>query len=296
MPRLDRSVGRDVHIHDANNTNVALGGLVLTPGVTNANLYLMVEILVIFTNTFSLQYEGGTKVEKDDGPLQPGKYFIVSAGSFNVTDEAFLVRTISHATGTRVASFCESVRSRDRKCVISGLNIITLGGIDIWDGFEASHIFPLAYESHWINNDYGRWVSIEPPRGGTINSVQNGILLDSVMHQLFDNYFISINPDDNYKVMAFRPNARGIGSHHLDPGYFARPDAPLDSVLRWHFRQAVLANMRGAGEPIFEHDFPPGSDIVGDILHGPRAAARMESELFGRLGAQVELFHRAKKA
>ncbi|KAF1809924.1 hypothetical protein P152DRAFT_516342 [Eremomyces bilateralis CBS 781.70] len=58
--------------------------------------------------------------------------------------------------------------------------------------------------------------------------------------------------------MAFRPNVRGIGSHHLDRGYFARPDAPLDSLLRWHFRQAVLANMRDAGEPIFEHDFPPG--------------------------------------
>jgi len=47
--------------------------------------------------------------------------------------------------------------------------------------------------------------------------------------------------------------------------------------------------MKGAGEPIFEHDFPPGSDIVGDILRGPRAAERMEFELFGRLAAQVEV-------
>jgi len=47
--------------------------------------------------------------------------------------------------------------------------------------------------------------------------------------------------------------------------------------------------MKGAGEPIFEHDFPPGSDIVGDILRGPRAAERMEFELFGRLAAQVEI-------
>jgi hypothetical protein len=48
--------------------------------------------------------------------------------------------------------------------------------------------------------------------------------------------------------------------------------------------------MRGAGEPIFEHDFPPGSDMVGDILRGPKAAERMEFELFGRLGAQMQLF------
>jgi hypothetical protein len=47
--------------------------------------------------------------------------------------------------------------------------------------------------------------------------------------------------------------------------------------------------MRDAGEPIFEHDFPPGSDIVGDILTGLRAAERMEHELFGRLAAQVEI-------
>jgi hypothetical protein len=47
--------------------------------------------------------------------------------------------------------------------------------------------------------------------------------------------------------------------------------------------------MKGAGEPTFEHDFPPGSDIVGDILRGPKAAKRMEFELFGRLGSQCDL-------
>ena len=47
--------------------------------------------------------------------------------------------------------------------------------------------------------------------------------------------------------------------------------------------------MKGAGEPVFEHDFPPGSDIVGQILSGPKAAERMEFELFGRLAAQREI-------
>ncbi|KAK9372161.1 uncharacterized protein V1513DRAFT_453139 [Lipomyces chichibuensis] len=41
----------------------------------------------------------------------------------------------------------------------------------------------------------------------------------------------------------------------------------------WHFRQAVLANMRGAGEPSFEMDFPPGTDMIGEILGGPFAQA-----------------------
>jgi hypothetical protein len=47
--------------------------------------------------------------------------------------------------------------------------------------------------------------------------------------------------------------------------------------------------MKGAGEPVFEHDFPPGSDIVGDILKGPKAAKRMEFELFSRLATQFDL-------
>ena len=47
--------------------------------------------------------------------------------------------------------------------------------------------------------------------------------------------------------------------------------------------------MRGAGEPVFEHDFPPGSDIMGEILEGPKAAERMQFELFNRLAAEVDL-------
>ena len=110
------------------------------------------------------------------------------------------------------------------------------------------------------------------------------------MHLEFDAFNVSINPDDNYKVIAFSPIGGNIEGRYLNPELFARPDAPIDELLRWHFRQAVLVNMKGAGEPIFEHDFPPGSDIVGEILRGPKPGERMEFELFSRLGAQVELF------
>lgn len=41
--------------------------------------------------------------------------------------------------------------------------------------------------------------------------------------------------------------------------------------------------MRGAGELVFETDFPPGFDMMWKILRGPKAAERMEYELFGRL-------------
>jgi hypothetical protein len=89
--------------------------------------------------------------------------------------------------------------------------------------------------------------------------------------------------------VCFRKDIKSISGKHLDQQLLDDPQRPVDELLRWHFRQAVFTNMRGAGEPIFEHDFPPGSDIVGDILTGPRAAERIEAELFGRLAAQVEI-------
>lgn len=43
--------------------------------------------------------------------------------------------------------------------------------------------------------------------------------------------------------------------------------------------------MRDIGDIILEHDFSPNFDIIGQILGQPKAAERMEFELFGRLAA-----------
>ncbi|MCJ1470570.1 hypothetical protein MMC07_009216, partial [Pseudocyphellaria aurata] len=48
----DRSEGRDVHIHDANNPTVVLGGLVVATGITNAGFLSMVEILLLFNGNY----------------------------------------------------------------------------------------------------------------------------------------------------------------------------------------------------------------------------------------------------
>jgi hypothetical protein len=63
----------------------------------------------------------------------------------------------------------------------------------------------------------------------------------------------------------------------------ADPNRVSDHLLRWHFRQSVLAKMRGAGEPSFEHDFPPGSDMLKEIREGPFSVERFEMELASRL-------------
>jgi hypothetical protein len=89
MPAANRSGGRGVHIYDANNPDTAIGGLILTNGVTNANIYSMIDILIVrlgppFEPLYELRVgdEGGTMVERDDvNPLQPGNYYICANGT-----------------------------------------------------------------------------------------------------------------------------------------------------------------------------------------------------------------------
>jgi hypothetical protein len=88
----------------------------------------------------------------------------------------------------------------------------------------------------------------------------------------------------------FADDGEGLAGKYLDQEFLDNPQRPVDQLLRWHFRQAILANMRGVGEPLFEHDLPPGSDIVGEILDGPKPAERMEFEIFTRLAAQVDVY------
>lgn len=118
------------------------------------------------------------------------------AEPFVLSDELLLSRALSLQTGPRVEAFRDAVRLRDQRCVITEEEYLD---DDNWRGFEAAHIFPLAYEQHWVDQDYGLWISTPPDReqikGGPINSVQNGLLLRSDIHTLFDFYDFSINPD-----------------------------------------------------------------------------------------------------
>lgn len=88
-------------------------------------------------------------------------------------------------------AFCDAIRLRDHRCIISGREAVN----GFWTSFEAAHIFPLAHEGHWIQQDFGRWITKPPINGGSINSVQNGLLLRRDIHGLFDSYDVSINPD-----------------------------------------------------------------------------------------------------
>ncbi|KAK9368255.1 HNH endonuclease-domain-containing protein [Lipomyces kononenkoae] len=183
--------------------------------------------------------------------------------------------------------FRARVRDRDRKCVISGTANIGAPRND-WRGFEAAHIFPISSEEHFVKKGLSNCITNRRlgSRETGINSCQNGLLMLSTIHQKFDGFDFSINPDDGYKITCFDGDPFRIDGNVLDPGCRESEgeEGVRDELLKWHFRQTVLANMRGAGEPSFEMDFPPGTDAVGEILSGPDGPKRMEAELFSRFG------------
>lgn len=107
------------------------------------------------------------------------------------------------------------------------------------------------------------------------------------LQKIFSLFYPNIYLKDDYKIIVFSLDTFGLDGRSLDPVCRnpADPNHVSDELLRWHFRQSVLANMRGAGEPIFEHDFPTGTDIMTEIREGPYAKERFEMELSSRLRA-----------
>ncbi|ODQ70274.1 hypothetical protein LIPSTDRAFT_75310 [Lipomyces starkeyi NRRL Y-11557] len=144
---------------------------------------------------------------------------------------------------------------------------------EVFTGFHAAHIFPLSSEDYWVQSGFSRWITNKGERDTGINSCQNGLLMKPTIRELFDGFYFSINPDDGYKIICFDEDNERLDGKILDP---VCRDPSND--------RTVLANMRGAGEPSFETDFPPGTDMMGEILSGPASAKRMEAELFSRLG------------
>ncbi|KAK9239235.1 hypothetical protein V1525DRAFT_339906, partial [Lipomyces kononenkoae] len=281
--------GRDVHFYHFAEPKMALGGLVLSPSVTEMNFLSMLAILIVASGPYIVTSRNtGADLAPTDNRLQPGHYDTrpnSRRDTISVTDEPCIIRILSRTITGRDDAFRNLVRERDGKCVITGL-VNNQAYRDRWTGFEATRIFPLSSEEYFVQNGFIRWITNRMDEHDTgINSCQNGLLMQSSIHALFDDFGFAVNPDDGYKITCFYGDPFGIDGKILDPVCRDPSDnrSARDELLRWHFRQAVLANMRGAGEPSFETDFPPGTDMMGEILSGPDAAKRLEAELFSRL-------------
>ncbi|KAB8208521.1 hypothetical protein BDV34DRAFT_222604 [Aspergillus parasiticus] len=205
------------------------------------------------------------------------------------SDEPYYPRTLSVPNQAEKKTFRDQVRQRDGRCVITG-QINVEAHVGMWTRFEAAHIFSLALHTIFHSHGFLNLITYNHPLG--ITSPQNGILLRSDIHQLWDDYSIAVNPNDGYRIQSFTPETWEYHGKVLDP-VCRQPGNPLrivDGLLQWQYEQAVLCNMRRDGGPSFEFDFPLGTDMMREIREGPAPAERMEAELFGRLyGVQNEL-------
>ena len=67
----------NVHLYDAEDRGTVLDGLILTNGVTKSNFYSMVEILLLFQSSFSIEHETSATLERNEEPPLPGNYYVV---------------------------------------------------------------------------------------------------------------------------------------------------------------------------------------------------------------------------
>jgi len=56
-----------------------------------------------------------------------------------------------------------------------------------------------------------------------------------------------------------------IAGGHLDQTFLSNPLRPLDDLLRWHFRQAVLANVKGTGVAWVDTEFLSSEDAMNGV-------------------------------
>ncbi|KAF8419738.1 hypothetical protein EV426DRAFT_576832 [Tirmania nivea] len=263
-----RSKGRNVHIY-LEDEPIPIGGLRLDVDalhITHANFYHFAEILVVPVQPlqtvnrllYVVSRDTSVPILCDGALLQPGSYLVRATCPsivLRVNDEPYINRIIPPSVTLRDDNFRDRLRARDAGCAISGKRN-RFAHLGIWAGFVAARVWPLPDS---VSPGARRLISdVEPSdraHGGRMNSPQNGMILDSSVHALFDKNLIGVDPDDGYKVFVFGPDCNSVAGRCLSPS--ARENGVYgvrNSLLRWQLRQCVFANMRGDGEPLHEFD------------------------------------------
>jgi hypothetical protein len=91
-----------------------------------------------------------------------------------------------------------------------------------------------------------------------------------------------------YRVVPFVPGYDDIAGKTLKLDHIADPDSlPLDVLLRDHFLQGVLKNMKGTGEPTWYYEDAIGGGMMDlsrlDLWGGEEGQAHLEFEMAHRL-------------
>ncbi|KAI0248181.1 hypothetical protein BJV78DRAFT_1238640 [Lactifluus subvellereus] len=246
---------------------------------------------------------GGSALDSSsDNDLQPGHYVIRTPppGQISVYLTTDVPRpraySVNYTYTPDDTNFVQRVRDRDQRCCITG-QLVTSGD---YTGFEAAHIFPLSETDTWNCLDYKRFIEDDQILAGyEMNSVQQGFLCSSTEHQMFDDYTIGVNPDDNYRIYDFvgrDPNRSPHGRLFYRNMNVEQRYRPSLDLLRDHFRQCVLRNVKGAGEANdTQRRFDPDIDLhvggfnleTGSWWSTSEGKKQLEAELNGRLWATV---------
>ncbi|KAJ7229197.1 hypothetical protein GGX14DRAFT_617291, partial [Mycena pura] len=270
-------------------------------GLISWELFYSCLRTVIFSNEDWAVYCYDESVPERQGALcppstdlpEPGTYILLgrdgSPLSVGLTALSARLRhpTIS-GTPARTDHYRNRVRQRDPGCLISGLPVIR----DDYSRFKTAHIYPRAHDATWIERGYPSRItdtaSLQTVGGpAKIDSVQNVILLRTDLHDAWDNYKFGVNPDAGYIVIPFVPGYDDIAGKVLSLDHITDPNLrPLDDLLRDHFLQGVLKNMKGAGEPSWDYEDAFGDgmmDLSRTDWGGKSGQDHLEFELAHRL-------------
>ncbi|EDR14023.1 uncharacterized protein LACBIDRAFT_305376 [Laccaria bicolor S238N-H82] len=319
MPRYFRNV----QVYDPKpQPPVVVGGIHQHGSLSISYFYSMLDTVLVAQSSWVLfcadaQYQPmGYALDREDSSVLPvGIYVVMSPGTLAVnvnkahplaeyqaldvslTSDAHRPRTLSlNISGTtRTDGFRSRVRERDGRCCVTG-DFVEGGN---YHPFHASHIFPIAHRDVWDLLQLSQHIRDDAPERDqgpvSINSVQNGLLLRTDIHSRFDAYDFAINPDRGYRIVDFTEGGKFDGyvlwiNQNVEPKY-----RPSDDLLREHFKQCVLANVKGAGEqkddwadPEDDHDisdFSTWEQKTGD----DKGPSRLELELAARLYNQETL-------
>jgi len=301
--RAPIKLARNVHFVDANNDEI--GGLRQNGSVTWAEISEWMQIVYMLPfdqyATFPCSENGDPEdpagqhgepinMQAANHPVQLGYYVILSpegsAIDIPINQENPIPRAATRSLSKmdpRSEVFRRRVRERDVRCVVTG-------ELDPeFIGLEAAHIFPLAHLDLWRSGSWQQHITDDAYDGETgIHSVQNGILLDSTAHKLFDKYLLAINPDNDYKVVCFRAKQRFDGMKmYRNPDVDAKYQ-PSRALLKHHFRMSVLLNMKArAGYPEWDEDLTEGYDQMAEITLSQQGQLRLETVLAGKLNVLV---------
>ncbi|KAF4220937.1 hypothetical protein CNMCM8980_002815 [Aspergillus fumigatiaffinis] len=252
MMSEDQSVlldGRNMHFFDG-STGDMLGGLFQNGSVTQGNFISMLNIILvphplIGPRTFMVKARSRQTLSLTNQRLTPGNYDIYAPDGYSIklSDEPVVRRLPPYRVGGRATEFDRGVRARDGKCVVTG-TVNLAAHVDDWTSFEAANIFPVEKESYWIEHSFSRWITYTDSGNdsASIGSIQNGFLLLAHIHQLFDTYAISVNPDDNYKIISFIADSFEVDGRNTRS---CRPSPPPSLALQTKRSQKYEEGRRG---------------------------------------------------